>query len=205
MIGVEDLKVSFRSQLTSQRHEIEHHLSSYKDTFVRIKVGEKSKIEIGSRVLITYEHDGSQQEGRVINVKYDGTVQVNRDGYKSLINISPSQVQNLSVGTYGLLEKEIWLLEEKLETINHIMKDSDLPELFLKVRDNLVYASNIVNHTLYQFVDLVHAKDLRSYRLVLPINTISKQGYYHIQCDSVDIRSVKASSEFAFKEFYKKQ
>ena len=205
MIGTEDLKVGFRSKLTSQRHEAEHRLLEFKDTFERIKVGEQSKIEAGSRVLITYEHNGSQQEGRVINVKSDGTVQVNRDGYKSLINVDPSQVQNLSVGTYGLLEKEIWLIEEKLDAINNILKDSDIPGFFFNVRDNIVYASNIIRDNLFQFVDLVHAKDLRSYRLKLPVDTITKHGYYHIKCNEVDIQSVNMSSEFAFKEFYNRQ
>ncbi|AMM52426.1 hypothetical protein TH61_16240 [Rufibacter sp. DG15C] len=204
MISSAELKVDFRSTLTSERHEIEHRLEAIKDTFERIALGEKSKIEVGSRVIITYDYDGSTQEGRVWNVKSDGTIQVNRDGYKSLINVTASQVQNLSVGTYGLLEKEIWLMENRLEAINDIMGASNIPGIFLKVRDNMVYASNSVNHDYYQVVEFVHAKDLKSYTLTLPINTIARPGYFHIRCSEVDILSVSLSSEFAFKEFYKK-
>ncbi|MBX0335558.1 hypothetical protein K3G39_20190 [Pontibacter sp. HSC-14F20] len=194
-----DLQLNFRTKLASELLKIEMRLSALTDTYSKIKRGEKQSIEVGSRVKFI---DG-EQEGRVINIKNDGTIQVNRDGYKSLINMMPDDLQNLSVGTEGQLEKDIWLLETKKKEIQDVLTTSKLPDFFFSIRDNLVCIVKITEEYPCQFVEFVHAKDLRSYRMKLPAYAIGRIGFYHIECDEKDIISVNMSSEFAFKEFYK--
>lgn len=82
------------------------------------------KIAVGSRVLIKWEgNHPDSNEGRVVRMKPDGSFVVKREGQGEItvgINrngLMKYVVQNLSVGTYGKLEKEEWLLKLKIKEI----------------------------------------------------------------------------------------
>jgi hypothetical protein len=79
---------------------------------------------------------GESKEGRVLQVQ-NHRVLVNRDGYSGGIwvdlnedvNILP-QIINLSVGTYGTLEKEQWLLNREI-----LSKEAEIEnEIYLLIK-----------------------------------------------------------------------
>ncbi len=101
-----------------EEHKVTHEaFEMLSDTLRKIEDGDKEeKIERGSRVTILFDNSTSQ-DGRVVFIKPDGILQISRDGYKGLINISPDKVVHLSVGSYGKMEKKKWLLEQRLKEI----------------------------------------------------------------------------------------
>ncbi len=109
--------------------ELNNRLGIIDDTINKIKNNiSDTKISVGSRVLINWENSPST-EGRVLGVKSDGRILVNRDGYAGTINlgvnsdkITKHNIQNLSVGTYGNLEKEQWLTNSRINQIKDILQ-----------------------------------------------------------------------------------
>lgn len=84
-----------------------------------------NEIEVGSRVLINWEK-GLPSEGRVISKRNDGSFKVKRDNAGEIwvgVNhdkIMKHTLQNLSVGTYGKLEKQRWILQNKISQIKKV-------------------------------------------------------------------------------------
>jgi hypothetical protein len=103
------------------------------------------KINIGSRVLIKWEH-GGENKGRVLGLKKDGAFYVNRDGYSGTIavginksGLSKHSLENLSIGVYGKLDQKIWFSQQKkIEIENRIKKmvEGNSKE-FSKLFDNI--------------------------------------------------------------------
>jgi hypothetical protein len=98
-------------------------LAIVSDTVDKIANEVEDKIEYGSKVLITWE-DGRTIEGRVWDVKGNGVFGINRDGYAGTINLGINKpgltghsLRNLSIGTYGKLEREKWLLTDKVSKL----------------------------------------------------------------------------------------
>lgn len=80
------------------------------------------EIGVGSRVIITYE-DGKTIEGRVWRMKRDGFAAVNRDGYAAECLFKVSELKHISVGTYGKLEKQQWLLRKKIAVLKQTIAE----------------------------------------------------------------------------------
>ena len=78
--------------------------------------GVEEPILVGSRVRITFQN-GNIIDGRVWRIKDDGYAAVNRDGYKKEILVRISELQNLSVGINGRIERQYWLTENKIEKL----------------------------------------------------------------------------------------
>lgn len=104
------------------------------------------EISYGSRVLIKWER-GDLVEGRVVsNVGKDGSMLVHRDGYAGTIRLgknkeglSKHSLVNISVGTYGKLEKQQWIFEEKIREYRNRIK-----ALILKDEISLNLMSTII-------------------------------------------------------------
>jgi hypothetical protein len=88
-------------------------------------------------VLIEWE-GVRYNEGRVVSeLRNDGTMAVHRDGYATTIRLGKNheeltkhKLKHLSVGTYGQLEKQQWILNQKIKKkkieINEYMKKSKI-------------------------------------------------------------------------------
>lgn len=114
-----DLQINL---LENELKELYHKLEIIDDTIGEIQKKLTTEISYGSRVEIIWNGERTN-EGRVVSeVRADGTMLVNRDGYKGTIRLGRNRddltnhkLYNLSVGTYGLLEKQQWLLNEEIE------------------------------------------------------------------------------------------
>jgi hypothetical protein len=95
-----------------------------------------TKLEVGCRVECEYSN-GSKVEGRIWRIKNDGTVAVNRDGYKAEMLFSIDKVKNLSVGTIGIAEKELWLKKERIRKLRFEIESSNYEniEFGIKIYD----------------------------------------------------------------------
>jgi hypothetical protein len=118
-----DLQINL---LETELKELYRKLEIIENTIGEIQKNITTDISYGSRVLIEWDGDRNN-EGRVVSeVSADRTMLVNRDGYKGTIRLGRNKegltkhkLYNLSVGTYGLLEKQQWLLNEKIEKKKH--------------------------------------------------------------------------------------
>jgi len=76
------------------------------------------QIKVGSRVkILTVD---PQVEGRVWKILPDGTIYVNRDGYQSHMKFKLDELENLSVGTYGKMEREKWIINDRINKIKSL-------------------------------------------------------------------------------------
>jgi hypothetical protein len=115
----------FYLNLEREIKDISRRLEMIKDTLYKIdKAIIDESITVGSRVLINWEQiPPSSEEGRVEKMKPDGSfiVQKDKGGLITVginhANIAKHSIKNLSVGTYGKLEKEKWLLTMKLNKL----------------------------------------------------------------------------------------
>ncbi len=147
-IKVNDMNTNIE-HLEIELKEIEERLSMISDSIDKINSNlGNDEIDYGSRVLITWEN-GSTNEGRVWVVKGNGIYGVNRDGYASTINLGRNHegltkhtLQNLSVGTYGNLEREQWILKRKINEVKYFIEKCTEPDFiqtinkFKKESDN---------------------------------------------------------------------
>jgi hypothetical protein len=126
------------NQLVSLKRKLEIIDDSLKELNI---VDRKFPLTVGCRVLVTWEI-GNSREGRVLLVQQH-RVLINRDGYSGGIwvdlnddlNILPQTI-NLSVGTYGTLEKEQWLLNKGItEKEGEIEKE--IYHLIKGIKENL--------------------------------------------------------------------
>ncbi|MFC6223129.1 hypothetical protein ACFP2F_07740 [Hymenobacter artigasi] len=203
-ISLPALQLNFRTDLANKLVETQMALELIASSLSKLGLEADEPISFGSRVLVTYEGNTGTAEGRVWGIKPSGTIVVNRDGYKSVMNFEPSSVKNLSVGTYGRLERKQWLLKRDVIAFQTVLQDSGMPRVFTELKDNIIHVVQIDNCSYCQMVDFVHASNLKSYRLKLPLNTVASKGYYHIICSATDIESLYASDKFAFEKFYDK-
>lgn len=118
------------------------------DTVREIQIGiSENAISYGSRVLIEWDNNTSN-EGRVVSkVRKDGTMLINRDGFAGTIrlginreNVSIHKLKHLSVGTYGKLEKQQWILTQKIES-----KEEEMREILRKHEISLKLLDEILN------------------------------------------------------------
>lgn len=108
---------SYITDLKEEFECINLRLKIIADTIDKISVRISDEtVGAGSRVKISLT-DGSFQEGRVWRLTKEGNYIVNRDGYANEFTASPNQITHLSVGTFGKLEKEQWLLKKRVEEI----------------------------------------------------------------------------------------
>lgn len=115
---------NYVTDLQNELNETLKRIAIIGDTLDKINLNvSDSKIEVGSKVLVKFGDDESI-EGRVLIDKGNGVFGVNRVGYAGTINLGVNKfgliehtLQNLSVGTYGILEKELWLLTNKITEI----------------------------------------------------------------------------------------
>lgn len=104
-------------ELQNELAEHSEKLKLIEDILAKIKSEiSYGEIGVGSKVRIT-EENGRIIEGRVWRVKKNGLYAINRDGYAAEILIHKDQLQNLSVGTHGELEKQQWLITEKIKDL----------------------------------------------------------------------------------------
>jgi hypothetical protein len=105
------------SELIEELKQLQKKLETVNETLTKITDGiSDEEIGFGSRVLLTYQ-DGRTAEGRVWRVKKDGVVAINRDGYAAEILWNVKDLKHLSVGTYGKLEKQQWLLQNSIRNL----------------------------------------------------------------------------------------
>ena len=105
------------ANLQQELDELSKKLEIISETLNKIRGNDSDdEIGVGSKVELKYP-DGKTIEGRVWRVKRDGNVAINREGYKQEILWKISELKHLSVGTYGKLEKQQWLLQQRIENI----------------------------------------------------------------------------------------
>jgi len=121
---------NFISDLQQELNQLSKELEIIGDSINKItnKISDTA-IGFGSRVLIEWENQ-KPQEGRVLEVKHDGRLSVNRDGYAGTINVGINHdgltkhtIQNLSVGTFGKLEKLQWLNTVRANKIKLLIQE----------------------------------------------------------------------------------
>lgn len=196
-------RFDFQSKLLIRKKELEPILSDLKIRYQENTKPEISEIEVGCRVLATYE-DGLTVEGRVWGIKNNGTLIVNRDGYKSIMNFEPNMVKNLSIGIIGVLEKQIWQIQTEIEEIESLIGTSCIPTIFIDNQDSIVEVVKINKELYIDSIEFVHGGNLKSYKIHTPKNAITELGYYHIgSTQKGELICINKSSEFAFKTFYK--
>lgn len=90
----------------------------------------QNKICIGSRVQILYD-DGKTQDGRVVRQSSDRKIwYINRDGYAGTIGMPPDRLKLIYPGIEGLIEIKNWFNLIRLQEIDAILMNSDLPVYF---------------------------------------------------------------------------
>ena len=115
---------NYMGDLQNELNESLERLEIITNTLDKINLNlSEVKIEVGSKVLVKFSN-GHSVDGRVLFEKGNGVFAVKRDGYVGTINLgvnkpelSEHTLQNLSVGTYGKLEKEQWLLNQRITDI----------------------------------------------------------------------------------------
>lgn len=105
MPSVSDLQLELK-ELLNKLQTINETLNKIADCISDEEIG------VGSRVLIT--HLSKPIEGRVWRVKANDIFAINRDGYAAEILVQKKNLKHLSVGTYGKLEKQQWLLQNRI-------------------------------------------------------------------------------------------
>lgn len=161
---------------------------------------------IGSRVEIQSD-DGQKIEGRIWgHNKYKGEYSINRDGYKTTINLPAKMLKNLSVGYYGKLEREIWLFESRIVENELILKNSEFPEILNDERFNIIQVTKIedAEHFECRYISFILAKNLRSSKFKIPQGFIDELGFYEIEVDNNEIINIGLSSKLAFEKSIKK-
>lgn len=144
-----ELKINL---INNELSELTRKLELINDTIGEIQKELSTEISYGSRVLIEWKGERTI-EGRVVSeVKADGTMLVNRDGYKGTIRVGRNResltehkLHNLSVGTYGLLEKQQWLLNQKIER-----KKTEILELITNQEITLKAISEVIELELFK-------------------------------------------------------
>ncbi|WP_269222534.1 hypothetical protein [Flavobacterium sp. IMCC34518] len=107
------LKVKELSNLYDQVKIINETLTPFENE----NKNSENIIERGCRVLLK-NNDGTSIEGRVWRIKYNGEVEVNRDGYESYMNCKLQDLTNLSIGTIGNLEKQRWIKQQRMKSLS---------------------------------------------------------------------------------------
>ena len=73
-------------------------------------------IGLGSRVVIP--KSTGEIAGKIVRIKKDGTLMINRDGYATEYGISHSFIiRNLSADTNGIIERKKWLIKAKISEL----------------------------------------------------------------------------------------
>lgn len=121
MPTINDLKLELK--------EISEKLAIVNDTLKKITDGiSDEEIGVGSRVLVT--HHSPPIEGRVWRVKANDIFAINRDGYAGELLVSGENLKHLSVGTYGKLEKQQWLLQNRIGKLQLAIDDQINKNIF---------------------------------------------------------------------------
>lgn len=143
------------SELQQELNELLNQLEIISDSFNKIRDGiSDDNIGVGSRVRIKFE-EGNEIEGRVWSVKRDGTCAVNRDGYASIINMNPDKLTNLSVGTYGKLDREQWKLQDRINVLKRTIAEQmnqKVDAIILSLKNGIPSedAKNIIKTSTFQ-------------------------------------------------------
>jgi len=193
--------IQYRSILTNELINLENELRIIKPTFkqIRDKI-EDEEIGVGSRVLCTWtDGPGGQKEGRVLNVTKSNKFHVNRDGYAGIASFFRNQLQNLSVGSYGKLERRIWQIENRIEKIKTILSNSEIPEILNKFRFNYIKVIDINDSDRrrkdYINITFIHSKEDISRNIKLPVKIITELTYYQVEMVESDIKEILLSTK----------
>lgn len=188
--------------LENRKHKLKNLLVDLQNTYKEYNQLGVSEVEIGCKVLVNYE-GGNKVEGRVWGIKKDGTLIINRDGFKTTMNFKPSEVKNLSIGTFGKLEKQIWKITQEISEIENLIGNDLIPNILIDNTDSIIEVVKISKDLHIDSIEFVHAKNLKSYKILLPKNKIIELGYYHlVTTKDGELVSILQSSAFAFKMFY---
>lgn len=127
MPTIQDLKLQLK--------ELSVNLESVTDTLNKITDGiSDEEIGVGSRVLVT--NLSSPREGRVWRVKANDIFAVNRDGYAAEMLVAGKNLKHLSVGTFGKLEKQQWLLQNRISNLQQTI-DNQINKNVIGIRESL--------------------------------------------------------------------
>lgn len=200
IIKPKDLELTISKTITKRLNNLKDKLKILNEDLTNLNLcSEEDEIPIGSRVLINLE-DGTIREGRVWGKKrYNDNYEINKDGNKTYQNIDKKLLTNLSTGTIGKLEREIWLTKTQISQYEKILENSELPVILMENKNNIVEVVNIENYYPCDIISFVLANNLQSGKLKIPNGIINKLGYYEIRLKENTIESIIFSSETAFK------
>jgi hypothetical protein len=118
-------------KLRSEREEIKGKIELVNKLLEIFPENEDLNVfSVGMKVLIT-ETDGIAQEGRIISLgrfKGEWMVENNENVGKFSIDEKKLKIQDPSIN--GMLDRRRWLLSKRLNELDSILKDSELPEFF---------------------------------------------------------------------------
>lgn len=165
----------------------------------------EDELGYGSRVELS-NIQGHKILGRVISFdKINGNYYIDRDGYNSLIKKKKNELNHLSIGYIGRLEKQIWILEQKKTELENILNNSEIDSNLLENQTNIIEIVGILQEHPCEILEYVLAKNLNSGRLKVPKNYIKELGFYEINVSDSKIITLKKSSRIAFEMSMKRQ
>lgn len=146
MPTITDLKFELK-ELSEKLERINEDLKKITDGINDEDIG------FGSRVLVT--HLSEPIEGRVWRVKAKNIFAVNRDGYAAELLVAGENLKHLSIGTYGKLERQQWLLQNRIKDLQRTIDDQMKREVFgikelLTKGINLNISKTIINRKDFQ-------------------------------------------------------
>jgi len=202
-----NFRSKFKTEISNLRKELDQISPAIKEMK---KLGTDDDIQVGSKVICTYKN-GNTVNGRVIWIESPDTIWVNRDKHTTLWNFRKKDLKNLSVGTYGVLERRIWQIENRMNSIKADLKNAIFPQILEEDGKHYIEIVEILKNNdipfkneKYDTVTFLHSNTDESYQITLPRNTINSTGFFQIKLRNSDIIEILKSSERVYIEMKKK-
>lgn len=196
--------INFRTHVKEELFDLELKLLEIQPVYDWIRQNEISdEIKEGSRVVFDHGFGNNPVQGRVIAIN-KGKYSVHRDGFVGTINAQKSDLTNLSTGIVAELERKVWVLERRIARMNWHLQNAEIPDILLINRYNLIHVINVNSKTeiskgIYEFITFIHSLNKQSYQLKINQGLITEIGYYQLEIESGDIRSILKSTKETFE------
>lgn len=190
--------INFRTYVKSELREIESKLHHLRNNVDPLKLWASHEVKEGSRVTFT-RGAGKPVDGRVLSVRR-GIYSVHRDGFVGTINAFKDDLVNLSISQEAELERQIWVLEWRKEKLLGHLEDAEVPVALLVNDYNFINVIDVpLSYGSYNIITFVSSMDNHSYQLKISVDLIRTTGYYQIEMEDDDIKSVLKSTKEIFE------
>ncbi len=164
-------------------------------------------IEVGSRIICTHKN-GKPERGRVFHYETVYKIHISFEGRTSTKIVELRELENLSTGIDGNLERRQFQINLRVNDILEDLKNAEVPVILQNYKSNYIQVvqidkiqDNFFRQEQFDFISFVHFQDNKSYRMKVLRDAVKDLGYYHIEMDDDKaIDTILRSSERAFLE-----